>query len=118
MPITPEEANQREHEFLATVRGSAILWLLVADGGLANWSEEETLVVPVWSDEREARSCAVAGFAGYEPQRVELCAFLRDYLPRLEERQAWVAIRPTAGELAGSQIPAERLRSVLGDGGA
>jgi hypothetical protein len=116
MDVSPVEANQRQERFLARLRSYGTLWVLMLDGGLANWVEDDEVVIPLWDSEPDALASAAKTFSGYQAQSVELDEFLTGWLPTLIERGTWLAIQPVAST-AGNQIPARLLASLLeGDG--
>lgn len=116
MDDSPVEANYRQERFLARLRSSGTVWVLMLDGELANWTEDDDIVIPLWDSEPEALACAGETFSGYRALSVELDEFLTEWLPTLIERGAWLGIQPLAST-TGNQIPARLLRSLLdGDG--
>ena len=116
MPLTPDEGNKREQLFLSEVRRQKQVWVLQRDGGFANWTEDDSTVVPVWAQESEAQRCAARSFPTYHVHAIALKEFMEDLLPRFAERQIWLAVNPTAN-LAGNQLPADRLAAALGQNG-
>ena len=104
--ISPTEANERESRFFVEVLRCERVWLLQQAGGLANFTDDGDLIIPVWSCESASRECASESFADYEPVASPLPEFLASWLPALVERVAWVAVDPTA-DLAGNQLPAD-----------
>lgn len=116
MPDTPMAANTREERFFAEVGRSATIWVLQNGDGWLNWSEEGVLCIPLWSQSDDAKGCAAAP-ADYQPAGVGVADFVQHYLPQLASRGAWFAINPTP-DLAGNQLPADRLAAALRDAGA
>jgi hypothetical protein len=108
MDVSPLDANRRQERFLARLRSAGTLWVLMLDGGLANWNEDDDLVIPLWDSEPEALACAAKTFSGYQARSIELEDFRVEWLPMLIERDAWFAIQPVAST-AGNQIPARML---------
>lgn len=117
MTLTPQEADDRERTLLASARADGQVWALQRDGGFANFTDEDSSVIPVWANEAEAQACSDASFPGYQPCALTLTEFIEDLLPQLAERKAWVAIHPTP-DLDGNQLPAHRLMLVLCQDGA
>lgn len=115
MSISPQDAERRRERFVAHVRAAQSVWVLMLDGGIANFDDEGVVVVPVWSTGEEARAGAAARFPRYLARELSAVAFL-DLLESLSARGAWVAVEPTA-DLAGESFPAGRFSELVrGDG--
>ncbi len=112
MSLTPTQANDLEEAFISSVRSNELIWLLMLEGGFANWREEDDVIVPLWHSEAEASACAINNFPGYEPVSFTLAEFLQELAPQLSEQSIWVAVQPTEN-LAGNQMPVELLAGRL-----
>lgn len=112
MTLTPQSGHEREEYFLAESRRCLQVWVLRLGGGLANWTEDGSTVVPVWASHAEAAACAVGPLRGYEPEAWSLHRFREQVLRMLAEREVWVAVHPDP-TLAGNRMPASRLAMAL-----
>jgi len=118
MALTPQEANAREDLFLSECRNHGEVWVLRhVTGGLANWVENDAIVVPVWANRAGAEHCAVGDLGVYEAVAIKLASFIADVLPLLAQRECWIALHPDI-ETAGNQRPAAELAALIRAEGA
>jgi hypothetical protein len=112
MPEPAEkDAEGRFIDFINTVKATGKAWALKdAQGGLATWEFEETdaSVIPLWSDEEQAKAGAQENFADYTPFVITLKALLGTYLPALEKQSKHVGINLSI-LMTGIDMPAGAL---------
>lgn len=75
-------AEARYEAFVIQVAGSKLVWGLTNKEGWANTSandDEETDVIPFWSDRAYAKACARDEWKGYMPTDMPLAEFLESW---------------------------------------
>lgn len=109
---TPEKAEERFEEFLTEVLETQTVWGLKNDIGWANCTEEEEVIVPFWSNEDDAASCARKMYPDYTATAIDLVNFITDVLPHLGEADAWIGVN-LSPELTGVDVAPAALSEAL-----
>ncbi|GEM_PF-2909556 len=108
---SPEDPKTRASIFLTLVSKNGPVWGLRNEaGGLATWKydESEETLIPFWSDEEGARSCAEATFPDYRVFEMSARAFTETILPQLEEKGILVGVN-LSEKMGGVDLPAPDL---------
>ena len=101
---TPTEANARLTAFMSEVRDTGRLWVLRNDEGYAQWSSEEGVCFPVWSQRQMAERAVTSSLPDYRIEELALEAFRASCLPSLRDREIWIGVN-LAGDMCGIEIP-------------
>ena len=109
---TPTEANARFADFMSEVRATNRVWLLHNDGGYAQWSSEDGVCLPIWSQQQMAEQAALRSLPGYQTEQLALDVFRDSVLPKLRNGEIWLGVNLTS-EMCGIEIPCEQFEKQI-----
>jgi hypothetical protein len=106
-------ASERYKYFVKKAADAEQVWSLRKDAGWATSVDDAGLIcVPVWPHAKYAAACANESWAGFEPHRIELEAWLERWLPGMQRDGRLAAVFPTPTNQAVS-VPPDRLKRDL-----
>jgi hypothetical protein len=109
---TPTEANVRFADFMLQVLDTRHLWVLRSDEGYAQWSSEDGVCFPIWSQQQMAERAALRSLPGYQPEQLALDVFRDSVLPKLRDKKFWLGVNLT-DEMCGIEIPCEQFEKEI-----
>jgi hypothetical protein len=89
-------ASERYKYFVKKAADTEQVWSLRKDVGWATSADDAgRICIPVWPHARYAAACANENWAEYEPQSIELDAWLERWLPGMQRDGRLAAVFPT-----------------------
>jgi hypothetical protein len=106
------DGPKRHSHFVKRVVDEERAWGLWKDGWALMEDDGGQQVFPLWPAREYAERCAVAAWAGYVPEEIELDDLLSELLPKLGERGVLAGVFPTPSG-KGVTVTATELISAL-----
>lgn len=88
------DARHRYEYFIHRVCEAKAVWALFNDGWASVPGDEGEQLIPIWPHEAYAKAFAVGAWAAFQPRRIALDDFLREWIPGLRRAGLQPAVFP------------------------
>lgn len=102
----------RYAHFIKRVADTQRIWSLEHDGWALLGDDKGQECIPVWPHAKYAELCANGIWAGFQPQSIDIDAWLNKWIPGIEKDRRLIAVFPTP-ERRGIPVQPRRLEADL-----
>jgi len=110
--ILASSAPKRYEHFIKRAADTESIWSLEHNGWAFLGDDKGHECIPVWPHSKYASLCAIGSWAHFQPQSIDMDAWLSNWIPGIAKDHRFIAVFPTP-EYKGVVVEPKQLESDL-----